>query len=70
MKNFTLALIVSLSLAFGFTSVKASELPKPETNITCENSDNYIYIRVYEDGAFWIYIYTEDGIFVAKQVDL
>jgi hypothetical protein len=70
MKNFTLALIVSLSLAFGFTSVKASELTKPETNNKCEDAANYIYVRVYEAGAIWVYVYTEDGIFVAKYVDL
>jgi hypothetical protein len=70
MKNLTLALIVALSLAFGFSSAKASEIRKPETNITCETGENYIYIRVYENGAIWVYVYTEDGIFVGKHVDL
>lgn len=69
MKNFTLALVFTLGLAFGFTSVNASEITKPETTITCENGENYIYVRVYEDGAIWVYVYTEDGIFVGKHVD-
>lgn len=69
MKNLILALAVTLSLAFGITSVKASEIPKPEINITCENAENYIYVRVYEDGAIWVYVYTEDGIYVGKHID-
>lgn len=47
MKNLTLALVVALSLAFGFSSAKASEIRKSETNITCETGENYIHIRVY-----------------------
>ena len=71
MKNFTLALVLTLSLAFGFSSVKASDVTKPETSITCEAATTtYIYVRVYENGAIWVYVYTEDGIFVSKHEDL
>lgn len=74
MKKLILSLIVALGLVFGFSSVKASAQASEVTNINSANietsiTDNYIYVKVYENGAYWIYVYTEDGIFVTKYED-
>jgi hypothetical protein len=69
MKNLIFAVLITLSFIFGFNTVNSQELaPKPATEIT-SNEDSYVYVRVYENGAWWIYIYTQDGIYVAKYID-
>lgn len=76
MKKLFLSLILTLSLIFGFNSVKSAELTgkmtdsKAEYGISGYGASCYIYISVYENGGWWIYVYTEDGIFVEKYEDL
>jgi hypothetical protein len=67
MKKFFLILAVTLGLALGFSSGTTFSNEKPqgtETSVT-----NYVYVLVYENGAIWVYIYTEDGIYVGKVID-
>lgn len=67
MRHLTLALIVAVSMIFGFNSVKASDLPVNSTETS--HSAGYIMIKQYEDGAIWVYVYSEDGAFVAKYME-
>ncbi len=67
MKKIILTLAIALSLALGFTSNTAF------SNVLNQDiqslNTNYIYVRVYENGAIWVYVYTEDGTFVTKIID-
>jgi nitrogen fixation protein FixH len=70
MKTLLFALILSVSSIFitntGFSAERFNEF----TEIGQESAaTNYIYVKVYEDGAIWVYVYTEDGIFVSKYVE-
>jgi hypothetical protein len=70
MNKIILSLVLTLSLVLGFSSIKASEvINRNPVTIETSNLDTYIYIRVYENGSFWIYVFTEDGIFVSKHID-
>ena len=67
MKNLILALVFTVALTFGVNTVKSSEISNNST-IT-ENIAAQIKVRVYEDGAIWVYVYSEDGIFVTKYLE-
>lgn len=67
MKKTLFALIITLSFLTGFT---ASNTFAASNNVnTVENNNSRIYIRVYEDGAIWVYVYEEDGTYVAKYIE-
>ncbi len=67
MKKFFILLGLTLSLAMGFSSGTSLSNVKPEAIET--SATNYVYVYVYENGAIWVYIYTEDGIYVGKVID-
>ncbi|MCI0448325.1 MAG: hypothetical protein L0Y79_00885 [Chlorobi bacterium] len=69
MKNLILAVLITLSFIFGFNTLNSQELTPNSAIETSITTDSYIYVRVYEDGAWWIYTYTQDGIYVAKCID-
>jgi len=69
MKNLILAVVITLSFIFGFNTVNSQELSPNSAKETSITTDSYTYVRVYEDGAWWIYVYTEDGIYVSKHID-
>lgn len=67
MKKLILSVIFALVVLTGFsaTETKASVLLDEQNSLQTAN-DTYIYIKVFENGTWYIYIYTLDGIFVAK----
>ena len=67
MKKTLLTIAVTLSLLTGFTSVNT--FAASNTVNTAETSAGRVYIKVYEDGAIWVYVYEEDGTFVGKFID-
>jgi predicted DNA binding protein len=72
MKNLILTLVFAVALTFGVNSVNSSELSSKSlssTEITDSNTNGYIYVKVYEDGAIWVYVYSEDGAFITKYID-
>lgn len=66
MKKLLLTLSLTLSLICGFTNTYSAVTVDPTA---IENIENRIYIKVYEDGAIWIYVYEEDGTFVEKYIE-
>jgi predicted DNA binding protein len=72
MKNLILTLVFAVALTFGVNSINSSELSSKSlssTQAADSNNDGYIYIRVYEDGAIWVYVYSEDGAFISKHIE-
>ncbi|HAX49749.1 MAG TPA: hypothetical protein PK605_14940 [Ignavibacteria bacterium] len=67
MKKTLLTLALTLSLVTGFTTV--STFAAVNTANTTQNNGSRVFIKVYEDGAIWVYVYTEDGTFVTKYVE-
>jgi hypothetical protein len=67
MKNLILTLALTLSLTIGFSNTFASV--NDNNPAQTESSSNRIYIKVYEDGAIWVYVYEEDGTFVNKYIE-
>ncbi len=68
MKNLILALVFTVALTFGINSIKASEISSNSVNIENLAGTNY-EIKVYEDGAIWVYVYSEDGVFISKHIE-
>ncbi len=66
MKKLLLTLALTLSLVCGFSTTFAAINNDPTV---IENTNNRIYIKVYEDGAIWVYVYEEDGTFVGKFIE-
>jgi hypothetical protein len=66
MKKIFLTLAIALSLTLGFSS---NTVFSSVQNQTTEATTGYIYVKVYEDGAIWVYVYTEDGTFVSKMIE-
>ena len=66
MKKIFLTLAIALSLTLGFSS---NTVFSSVQNQTTESTTGYIYVKVYEDGAIWVYVYTEDGTFVSKVIE-
>jgi len=64
MKNLLLAIVITLSFATGINTVYSKN-----TAATEQTASGYTYVRVVQDGAIWVYVYTEDGTFVAKWVE-
>ena len=72
MKKLIAVSAIILSSFFGYNTVYTAEtnLKNNENEANIETSvENYIYVKVYENGAIWVYVYTQDGIFVAKYED-
>jgi len=67
MKKTLLTIALTLSLLTGFTTVNS--FAAANTVNTSETSGALIYIKVYEDGAIWVYVYEEDGTYVTKYID-
>lgn len=72
MKKLIAVLIIVFGSFFGYNTVYTAETnlknTENETNVET-NYENYQYVKVYENGAIWVYVYTQDGIFVAKYED-
>jgi hypothetical protein len=70
MKNLAIAIAVTLLSLTGFASTSAAELKTSIVSTIDDYDDgNYILIKVYEDGAIWVYVYEQDGTFVSKIID-
>lgn len=67
MKKTLLTIALTLSLLTGFTTVNTFAASNSVN--TSENIDSRIYIKVYEDGAIWVYVYETDGTFITKFID-
>jgi len=67
MKKILLTIAITLSLLTGFSSVNT--FAAVNTVNTAETNAAKIYIKVYEDGAIWVYVYEEDGTYVGKYID-
>jgi len=67
MKKTLLTIALTLSLLTGFTTVNT--FAAANTVNSSETSGALIYIKVYEDGAIWVYVYEEDGTYVTKYID-
>ncbi len=67
MKKIILTLTLTLSLGFGFNQLKADNLNTDpvQTSIDWDHA-GYTYVKVFEDGAIWVYVYDEDGTFIGK----
>jgi|GEM_PF-1901270 len=67
MKKILLTIIFTIVFLIGFnvTESKASVLSDGQISLQSSN-DTYVYIKVYENGIWWIYTYTTDGLFVSK----
>jgi hypothetical protein len=72
MKNLVIAIAVTLLSLTGFATINSAELKAPVSIASVDdyNDGTYILFKVYEDGAIWVYVYEEDGTFVAKVIDL
>ncbi|MEO8512808.1 MAG: hypothetical protein ABI543_04570 [Ignavibacteria bacterium] len=68
MKTLILTIAITLSLVSGFSTVSAADLSSSSATSTTTN-ENRILIKVYEDGAIWVYVYEQDGTFVSKYVE-
>ncbi len=66
-KKLILTIAIILSFTSGFSSVSVAELSS--NSATLETSTALVYIRVFENGAIWVYVYEEDGTFVAKYLE-
>jgi len=64
MKNLLLALVITLSLTTGISTVYSNN-----TTATEQSASGYSYVKVVQDGAIWVYVYTEDGTFVTKWME-
>jgi len=71
MKNLILAIAITLFSITGFATLNAAELKAPASIVSIDdyNDGTYILIKVYEDGAIWVYVYEQDGTFVSKIID-
>lgn len=67
MRNLVLSLVVAVSIIFGINTVNASEVNN--NNVVTESTNQQIKVRQYEDGAIWVYVYSEDGAFITKYVE-
>jgi hypothetical protein len=65
MKNLILAIAITLSLTAGFNITYSNE-----TSASQVVSTGLKYVKVSQDGAIWVYVYTEDGTFVAKWIEV
>ena len=72
MKKLILTIIFTIVLFTGLNSpvLKAAEIKTAGIATLQTASDDFVYVKVLEDGVWWIYIYTTDGIFVAKVVSV
>ncbi len=68
MKKLILTIAITLSLVSGFSFVSAAELSNSSSTST--TSTGTYSIKVYEDGAIWVYVYESDGTFVTKYVEV
>lgn len=67
MKKVILTLSLTLSLGFGFNQLKADNLNIDPVQTSFDgNRAGYTYIKVFEDGAIWVYVYDEDGTFIGR----
>lgn len=67
MKKIFLTIALTLSLiSAAAVNTFAAEL---KSAVTEQNTGSRIYIKVFEDGAIWVYVYEEDGTFVAKYIE-
>lgn len=64
MKKLILTIAITLSLVSGFSFASAAELSS--SSATTVSSIGRYSIKVYEDGAIWVYVYESDGTFVNK----
>ncbi len=64
MKNLLLAIVITLSLSTGISTVYSNN-----TAATEQTASGYTYVKVVQDGAIWVYVYTEDGTFVTKWIE-
>lgn len=69
MKNLILTLVFTVALTLGINSVNASDFSSNSTNTAISNGSQ-IKVKVYEDGAIWVYVYSEDGSFITKYLDV
>ena len=67
MKKLTFALVLTLSIFSGFTTVNT--FAAANTVNSAQANGARIYIKVYEDGAIWVYVYEQDGTFVSKSIE-
>ncbi len=67
MKKTLLTIAITLSLLTGFSTVNTFAASSKVT--TAESNGARIYIKVYEDGAIWVYVYEEDGTYVSKYIE-
>ena len=67
MKKLTFALVLTLSIFSGFTSVNTFAAANTVNQVQANEAK--IYIKVYEDGAIWVYVYEQDGTFVSKSIE-
>lgn len=66
-KKIILTIAIILSLTTGICLVTAAELNS--TSSTSTSSTSRYSIKVYENGAIWVYVYEEDGTFVYKYIE-
>jgi len=70
MKKILLTIAITLSFLTGFTSVNTfAAVNTVNTVNTAETNAARICIKVYEDGAIWVYVYEEDGTYIGKYID-
>lgn len=67
MKKIFLTLAITLSLVSGFNTLKADGNPNQLTS--SQQGSSKIYIKVFEDGAIWVYVYEQDGTFIGKFIE-
>ena len=68
MKKTLLTIALTLSLLTGFSAVNTFASEINPTNTEFSNGSR-IYVKVYEDGAIWVYVYDTDGTFITKYID-
>ncbi len=68
MKQLIIALLISTFTFIGGSSLSAITASAPALNST-STVEEYIYVRVFENGQWWIYVYALDGSFIVVMPD-
>jgi hypothetical protein len=65
MKNLIIAVLISISTLAGGISINAGTGTTGKCAYKSSSTvEEYVYVRVFENGQWWIYVYTLNGSFV------
>lgn len=71
MKNLLITIVAAFSIFFVSQEALSSAISVNNNTLieNIQNDSRQIHIKVYEDGAIWVYVYSEDGAFISKFIE-